>query len=232
MENAHRNKPEIIWKNTRDGDKHSHWASSLNIDYKHLTKKSMSKRHINPHINIDLGNSINKTMFWPFDWLTYFGLENLLLGCLSQAPVVHICFLLFGPFRNQDFHWPGAGPSPAAGQRSLPIAELLLQAPRSLTVTVRQATSCLIEGQVRAKGSHNSLRTVSSLLTLTFYFIQHISILKNKLLNLIWFHFSLKEEKKSSSDEKLPIRSTAKAKAVQKEENKTQKYHVTAQAER
>lgn len=35
-----------------------------------------------------------------------------------------------------------------------------------------------------------------------------------------------------AKDEKLAIRSTAKAKAVQKEENKTQKYHVTAQAER
>lgn len=95
-----------------------------------------------------------------------------------------------------------------------------------------QPTSRLIEGQVRAKGLRKLFKdSFFPFLTLTFYFIQNISILKNKPLNLIWFLFSLKEQK-SSSDEKLQIHSTAKAKAVQKEENKAQKYHVTAQAER
>lgn len=41
---------------------HQHWESCLNTDYKPQTKKGMCKRHINPHINTDLGNPINKTM--------------------------------------------------------------------------------------------------------------------------------------------------------------------------
>lgn len=145
---AHRNKPQAIWKNMLwwwwallSGKLPAFGQDTKNAKEKHVWN------HINPYVNLDLGNPINKTMncrSWPFNWLSYFGLGRLLLGYLSQGPGAHICFLLFGPFRKQNLHWPGAGRSPAAGQTSLPAAGLLLQAVKNSILTAGQAMFCLV----------------------------------------------------------------------------------------